>query len=327
MEVRSALTVGEPAGIGPDIVIQLVQHERAQQFFAIADPELLTERARQLGLPLHIDLLSQPTDECHRSASHLSILPVSLTTRCVPGQLSVENAHYVLECLRVAVQCCQEGAVHAMVTAPVQKSIMNDAGIAFSGHTEWLAEMTHTDHVVMLLVACNLRVALLTTHVPLREVADYITCDRLRRTVLILEQGLQRYFAIRAPRILVSGLNPHAGEGGHIGREEVEIISPCLQELRKQGLNLRGPLPADTLFNPKDLRQADAVLAMYHDQGLPVLKHRYFGRAVNVTLGLPFVRTSVDHGSALQLAGSGKSDWNSLHAALTCAQDMVHAAC
>jgi 4-hydroxythreonine-4-phosphate dehydrogenase len=279
----------------------------------VADPDLLLARARLLGLPLTVE--SDPTRPT-RAPGRLTVVPVDLQVPAVPGRLAVENAAYVLRTLELAADGCSSGTYRGMVTGPVQKSVINEAGIAFSGHTEFLCERSGVEDVVMLLVAGALRVALATTHLPLRKVPDSITRELLTRRLKILISGLRRRFGIDHPRILVAGLNPHAGESGHLGTEEIEVIAPVCEAARQAGHAVRGPLPADTLFTPGMLQDADAVLAMYHDQGLPVLKHAGFGEAVNVTLGLPFVRTSVDHGTALDLAGSGRARAGSLRAAL-----------
>ena len=286
----------------------------------IADKSLLQQRAAQLGIevPLHDYSPATPL-----AAGKLNVLHVPLARPVQAGKLDSVNAQYVLETLRRALQGCQSGEFSGMVTAPVHKGIINDAGIPFTGHTEFLAELTNTAQVVMMLATRGLRVALVTTHLPLREIADAITVERLERVTRILHADLQQKFGIAQPRILVCGLNPHAGEGGHLGHEEIDIIEPTLERLRQEGMDLRGPLPADTLFTPKYLEHCDAVLAMYHDQGLPVLKYKGFGAAVNVTLGLPIIRTSVDHGTALDLAGSGKIDTGSLHVALETAYQMA----
>ena len=311
-----AVTPGEPAGIGPDLVVTLAGAPREADWVAVADPELLLARARLLNVPLTVE--SDPARPA-RAAGRLTVVPVDLRVPVKPGHLDVDNAPYVLRTLEVAADGCLDGTWRGMVTGPVQKSVINDAGIAFSGHTEFLCERAGAGDVVMLLVAGGLRVALATTHLPLRAVPDAVTVELLRRRLDILIAGLQRRFAIDAPRILVAGLNPHAGESGHLGREELEVIGPVCDAARAAGHQVRGPLPADTLFTPDMLRDADAVLAMYHDQGLPVLKHVGFGEAVNVTLGLPFVRTSVDHGTALDLAGTGRARAGSLRAALALA--------
>ena len=322
LPLRLALTPGEPAGIGPDLVLQLAQRPQPLELVAIADPELLRARAQQLGLPLTLRTFDPATAPRAAAAGELTLLPVPLAAAVQAGRLDPANAPYVLETLRRAVDGCRDGSFAALVTGPVHKGVINDAGIPFTGHTEFLAERTATPRVVMMLATEGLCVALATTHLPLRAVADAITPALLTEVLTILHHDLRRRFAIAAPRILVCGLNPHAGEGGHLGREELEVIGPTLETLRAQGMQLIGPLPADTLFTPRHLAQADAVLAMYHDQGLPVLKYKGFGRAVNVTLGLPIVRTSVDHGTALDLAGSGRADTGSLECAIEVALQM-----
>lgn len=314
------ITPGEPAGIGPDLMVQLAQRPRAEDWVVVADPELLQERADQLGLPL---VVRTDLDAPAQAAGELTVDAVPLLERVVAGQLNPANARYVLTTLERAIDCCLSDAHCALVTGPVQKSVINEAGVPFSGHTELLAQRSQVDDVVMLLVADTLRVALATTHLALRDVPSAITKPLLKRRLMILHRELQQQFGIAQPRLLVAGLNPHAGEGGHLGQEEIETITPVCDELRAQGLQLQGPLPADTLFTPALLAQADAVLAMYHDQGLPVLKHVGFGQAVNVTLGLPFVRTSVDHGTALDLAGVGGADIGSMVAALHLASRLL----
>jgi 4-hydroxythreonine-4-phosphate dehydrogenase len=289
---------------------------------AIADPELLRERAARLGRALRLLPVDAEPPQQAAPAGSLYISPIELRSPAECGRLDPRNAGYVLDTLAHAVDGCVDGRYAAMVTAPVHKGVINDAGIAFTGHTEFLADRTG-GHPVMMLSCPGLRVALATTHLPLREVADAITTDRLRLVLQVLDRDLRSRFAIARPRILVCGLNPHAGEGGHLGREEVEIIEPMLQALRGEGMRLEGPLPADTLFTEPVLRGADAVLAMYHDQGLPVLKHKGFGQAVNITLGLPIVRTSVDHGTALDLAGRGQCHADSMIAAIETAMQMT----
>jgi 4-hydroxythreonine-4-phosphate dehydrogenase len=323
--VRIAVTPGEPAGIGPELMIMLAQEAQAHQLVAIADPSLLRARAQCLGLPLvvrELDLSQPPRSSV---AGELWVLPVNLAQTSVPGQLNRANAAYILQTLDAAIAGCARGDFAALVTGPVQKSVINDAGIAFSGHTEYLADKTATEKVVMMLATDGLRVALATTHLPLKDVAAAINRTELTQVIRILQRDLQQQFGIAQPRILVCGLNPHAGEGGHLGREEIDTIEPVLNTLRAEGMTLIGPLPADTLFTPKYLDRADAVLAMYHDQGLPVLKYKGFGQAVNVTLGLPIIRTSVDHGTALDLAGTGRADLGSLRTALAYALAMVQA--
>ncbi|AMK77594.1 MULTISPECIES: 4-hydroxythreonine-4-phosphate dehydrogenase PdxA [Methylomonas] len=319
---RIALTPGEPAGVGPDLCIQLAQQEQACQLIAIADPELLQQRAEQLGLPLTIQLFDIDQAVNKQQAGTITVLPINLSEPAICGRLNPANSRYVLETIRQATLGCMSGAFAGMVTGPVHKGAINDAGIPFSGHTEFIAELTGGTPVMMLATP-GLRVALATTHLPLSEVSAAITPDSLTTIIRLLDRDLRQRFAIDKPKILVCGLNPHAGESGHLGREEIDTIEPTLERLRCEGINLYGPLPADTLFTPKYLETADAVLAMYHDQGLPVLKYKGFGQAVNITLGLPIVRTSVDHGTALELAGTGKANLGSLRFALQTALDMI----
>ncbi|WP_409300576.1 4-hydroxythreonine-4-phosphate dehydrogenase PdxA [Pseudomonas sp. KCJK8993] len=321
---RFALTPGEPAGIGPDLCLLLAAQPQPHPLIAITSRDLLLERAAQLGVA--VTLL--PVDPEHlpdapAAAGSLYVWDTPLGKPVVSGQPDQANAAFVLQTLTRAGQGCLDGRFAGMITAPVHKGVINDSGIAFSGHTEFLADLTQTQQVVMMLATRGLRVALVTTHLPLRDIADAITPERLERVTRILHADLQQKFGIAQPRILVCGLNPHAGEGGHLGREEIDIIEPTLERLRQEGMDLRGPLPADTLFTPKYLEHCDAVLAMYHDQGLPVLKYKGFGAAVNVTLGLPIIRTSVDHGTALDLAGSGRIDTGSLQVALETAYQMA----
>jgi 4-hydroxythreonine-4-phosphate dehydrogenase len=319
-DCRIAITPGEPAGIGPDLLIKYCQQSRPYQLIAIANASLLEQRAKELGLTLTLHEFQNRLDIL--PAGHLYIDPVALDHPVIPGQLNPENSTYVLLCLHKAITGCTNHSYDALVTGPVNKAIINQAGFTFSGHTEFLAEHTNTTKVVMMLANKTLRVALATTHLPLSEVPLAITKDNLRQVLHILSNALQTQFGIHKPTILVCGLNPHAGEDGHLGREEIEIIQPALDELRQEGLNIIGPLPADTLFTPKNLKNADAVLAMYHDQGLPVLKYCGFGQSVNITLGLPMIRTSVDHGTALELAATGNIDTGSLHVAVTTAFEM-----
>jgi len=316
-----AITPGEPAGIGPDLVIQLAQKALPWPLVIIADPDLLIARAARLGLPLAIREYPHNQATTHIPGT-LNVLPVTLAQSCTCGRPDPANAGYVLDTLRSAVSSCQSGEFAAMVTGPVHKAVINEAGVAFSGHTEFLAELTHTPQVVMMLATPGLRVALATTHLPLSQISSAITPALLENIIRILQRDLQNRFGLPQPRILVCGLNPHAGEEGHLGREEIEIIEPVLTALRKEGFDLDGPLPADTAFTPARLEQTDAVLAMYHDQGLPVLKYRGFGQAVNITLGLPIIRTSVDHGTALDLAGSGRGHTGSLQMAIDTAVQM-----
>jgi 4-hydroxythreonine-4-phosphate dehydrogenase len=317
-----AITAGEPAGIGVDLCLQLAQHELAVPFVVLCDKHLLQQRAAQLKLSVQL----HDYDAQHQStapAGQLQVLHIPLATPAVAGVLNPANSSYVLEMLSRAAQGCQSGEFAAMVTAPVHKGVINDAGLPFTGHTEFLAEITHTPRVVMMLAGGGMRVALATTHLPLREVADSITGELLEQILTIMQHDLQYRFGIAQPRILVAGLNPHAGEGGYLGREEIDIMIPLLNKLRAQGMQVSEPLPADTLFTPHRLAQCDAVLAMYHDQGLPVLKHASFGRGVNITLGLPIIRTSVDHGTALDLAGSGRAEVGSLLEAINVAANMI----
>jgi 4-hydroxythreonine-4-phosphate dehydrogenase len=306
-----ALTPGEPAGIGPDLCAMLAQHPLRQHVVVIADPGLISSRATLAGTavePVEFNDANPPELALHQ----LLVLPVHTGKAVTPGKPEVANAAYVLQTLETAADGCLSGRFTGLVTGPVQKSLINDAGIAFSGHTEFLAERAGVPRVVMMLATEGLRVALATTHLPLAKVPAAISRETLTITIGILHHDLVEKFGISKPRILVAGLNPHAGEGGHLGHEEIDTIIPVIESLRNQGLDLTGPLPADTLFTPRHLDQADAVLAMYHDQGLPVLKYKGFGHAVNITLGLPFIRTSVDHGTALDLAGTGKADPGSL---------------
>jgi 4-hydroxythreonine-4-phosphate dehydrogenase len=322
---RLAITAGEPAGIGPDLCLMLAQQPASCERVVIADPQLLEQRAAQLGLRVELQPFDPDALPAAQAAGQLSVLPVSLAAECRPGELNRANAAYVLDTLRLAGAGALNGTFDAIVTAPVHKGIINDAGVPFSGHTEFFAEQTATEQVVMMLACPGLRVALATTHLPLRQVADAITGPLIERVMRILHNDLLSKFGIASPRILVCGLNPHAGENGHLGREELDVIIPALERLRAEGMHLIGPLPADTLFTPKHLDQADAVLAMYHDQGLPVLKHKGFGNAVNITLGMPIIRTSVDHGTALDLAGTGQANPGSLQVALDTAIQMIAA--
>ncbi|WP_375741173.1 4-hydroxythreonine-4-phosphate dehydrogenase PdxA [Pseudomonas boanensis] len=324
--LRFALTPGEPAGIGPDLCLLISRNAQAFPLIAIASRDLLEQRAVQLGLAINLIPVSAASwPDAPAEAGSLYVWDTPLRNTVSPGRLDKANAAYVLETLTRAGNGCLEGAFAGMITAPVHKGVINEAGIAFSGHTEFLAELTNTQQVVMMLATRGLRVALVTTHLPLKDVAAAITGERLMRVARILNRDLIDKFGIDRPRILVCGLNPHAGEGGHLGREEIEVIEPALEQLRSEGLDLIGPLPADTLFTPKHLEHCDAVLAMYHDQGLPVLKYKGFGAAVNVTLGLPIIRTSVDHGTALDLSATGKIDCGSLEVALETAYQMADA--
>jgi 4-hydroxythreonine-4-phosphate dehydrogenase len=317
------ITPGEPAGIGPDLIIKLCQEPMARPYVVVADPSLLETRAQELNLPVSIQEFGMEQEPLQMRAGCLQVMPVKMAAECVAGKLNPANASYVLETLEQATSACLNRKFAALVTGPVHKGCINQAGIQFSGHTEWLAARTETDKVVMMLATEGLKVALVTTHLPLSEVPKAISVAELQKTIRVLDGDLKKWFGIKAPRIMVCGLNPHAGEGGHLGREEVETIEPALDGLRKEGLDLSGPLPADTVFTTGLLMQADAILAMYHDQGLPVLKYKGFGNATNITLGLPIIRTSVDHGTALDLAGKGNVSTGSLETAISYAEHMV----
>ncbi len=320
---RVVITPGEPAGIGPDLVVQLAQRSWPVELVICADASVLEARAKTLNLPLTLLPYQAENAPLPQQAGTLTLLPVPLRTPVVPGQLSTENGHYVVETLARACDGCLSGEFAALITGPVHKGVINDAGVAFTGHTEFFEARSHSAKVVMMLATEELRVALATTHLPIKAVSDAITPELLREVIAILHHDLRTKFGIADPHVLVCGLNPHAGEGGHMGTEEIDTIIPVLDEMRAQGMNLSGPLPADTLFQPKYLDHADAVLAMYHDQGLPVLKYQGFGRGVNITLGLPFIRTSVDHGTALDLAGLGQADVGSFITALNLAIKMI----
>lgn len=321
-----AVSVGEPAGIGPDLVIQMAQQGFSAPLVCIADKNMLAERAALLGLSIElIDYFDELDLSVFNGLAQgaVVVLHVPLAAPCKAGTLDRTNARYVLSCLDLAIDGCLNGRFSGLVTGPLHKGVINDAGIAFSGHTEHLQMRCEVSKVVMMLASPRMRVALATTHVPLSRVAEAITRDSLREILTILIHDLQQKFGIAKPRILVAGLNPHAGEDGHMGREEIDIIRPVMAEFIAADAELLGPLPADTLFNKKYLADADAVLAMYHDQGLPVLKFDGFGESVNITLGLPMIRTSVDHGTALDLAGSGKADAGSFSTAIRLAHDMA----
>lgn len=320
---RVVITPGEPAGIGPDLVVQLAQRSWPVELVVCADATLLQDRATLLGLPLTLIPYVEGQQPAPQQAGSLTLLSIPLRTPVVPGQLSTDNGHYVVDTLVRACDGCLNGEFAALITGPVHKGVINDAGIPFTGHTEFFEERSHSPKVVMMLATEEMRVALVTTHLPIKAIPDAITPELLREIIGILHHDLQTKFGIEQPHVLVCGLNPHAGEGGHMGTEEIDTIIPVLEEMRAKGMNLSGPLPADTLFQPKYLDNADAVLAMYHDQGLPVLKYQGFGRGVNITLGLPFIRTSVDHGTALDLAGQGKADVGSFITALNLAIKMI----
>jgi len=324
---RIAMTAGEPAGVGAELIVRLAASDLAADLVAIADPGLLESAAKPLGVALDLTPYDASAAITSRAPHALRVASIPLAAPVAPGRLDTSNAKYVLDMLARAADGAASGEFDAIVTAPVHKGVINDAGVAFTGHTEFFAERAQCDVVMMLATerdgADALRVALATTHLPLNDVPRAITRESLARTLRILDADLRARFAIARPRIAVLGLNPHAGEGGHLGREEIEVIEPTLAALRAEGFDLRGPLPADTAFVPRQLAQFDAVLAMYHDQGLPTLKYAGFGHAVNVTLGLPYVRTSVDHGTALDLAGTGRADAGSLFAATRLALDLA----
>ena len=324
MTARIAITTGEPAGIGPELVVRLAQRPRSAHWIAIGDPALFDERAAALGVPLTVLPADGPCDAADAPGT-LRVAPVRLRAPARAGVLDPANAPYVLETLDAAVDGCLAARYDAMVTAPVHKAVIAGTGVPFTGHTEYLAERTGAGDVLMVLAAGALRVALVTTHLPLSEVPAAITRPRVARTLELFREGLAVRYGIAAPRILVAGLNPHAGEDGLLGREEIDVIGPVCEAARAAGADVVGPLPADTLFTPPRLADADGVLAMYHDQGLPVLKHVGFGEAVNVTFGLPIIRTSVDHGTALDIAGTGRADPGSLLAAIEAAEAMATA--
>ncbi len=324
---RLALSLGDPAGIGIDLILQLSQQMHCGHWLVFADPDVILARAKLLGLDIQLNVdpnhIKPPLTLTSPQTGCLAVVPVHCPQpKVIAGQLNPQHAPYVVEALRQACQACMDGVCDALVTGPVHKGVINQAGIPFSGHTEFLAEQTGTKQVVMMLATPDLRVALVTTHLPLRAVADAITKEKLNDVIQILHQGLKTQFKLAKPHIVVCGLNPHAGEDGHLGAEEQNIINPVLDKLRAQGLHITGAMPADTAFTRDNLTRVDAVLSMYHDQGLPVLKHQGFGRAINITLGLPIVRVSVDHGTALHLAGTGKANTGSLEYALALAEQL-----
>lgn len=322
---RILITPGDPAGIGLDLALEVLDHHTDVELVLICDPALLTARAAHLNRPmrlLEIDLADTPVPT---ESGVIKVVSVQAAVPAIPGHPDSRNSHYVIACLNLASDACQSGHADALVTGPINKAIINDAGIAFTGHTEHLQRRCGVEQVVMMLATGSLKVALLTTHLPLRDVPDAITKTRIDQILAILLTGLQQDFGLPRPRILVAGLNPHAGENGYLGKEESLIITPALDQWRAQGAAIIGPLPADTLFTEHWLSQSDAVLAMYHDQGLPVLKHAGFGQAVNITLGLPIVRTSVDHGTAYDLAGKGTCHSGSFLQAIAFARTMAHA--
>ena len=320
------VTAGEPAGIGPELCLAIAAAQDSPDFIVVSDARLMRERAKQLDIGIQINsLASSESDTWQAASGALAVLDVPFPTDVACGKPDPANASSLLDGLRLAVQGCRDGRFSALVTAPLAKNVINDAGIPFTGHTEFLAEISSARLPVMLLVAGDMRVALATTHMPLREVPDSLNAAGLRDVITILLAGLKSYFGIGAPEILVCGLNPHAGEHGHLGHEDRDIIAPVVREFREGGANIRGPVPADTAFTPM-AGHHDVILAMYHDQGLPVLKYAGFGHAVNITLGLPFIRTSVDHGTAFDIAGTGTADSGSLRAAMELARDIAEQA-
>lgn len=319
---RIALTSGEPAGIGPEICLAAARSTLPVELVCLADRGLLAERASQLGWPISLRDYN-PSAPQHPEPNTLTVLHHPLAAPSKPGQLDQRNGRYVLDLLDRAIKGTVSGEFAAIVTAPVHKGVINDAGVPFTGHTEYLAEHTGGATPVMLLAAPGMRVALATTHLPLKDVSAAITIDSLLQTATIMDNDLKKWWGIPAPRIAICGLNPHAGEGGYLGREELDVISPAIKLMRERGIQASGPLPADTAFVPQMLNQCDAVLAMYHDQGLPVIKHAGFERTVNITLGIPILRTSVDHGTALDLAGTGRADPRSLMAAIELASQII----
>lgn len=320
---RIAITPGEPAGIGPDLTIEIAQRDWPVELVVVACPELMLARAEQIGLPLTLTEYDENRPAVPQKAGSLTICPIATTEPPVAGELNPNNGMYVVETLRIASEKNISGEFDAIVTGPVHKGLINKAGIAFSGHTEYFASQANCSDVVMMLATEGLRVALVTTHIPLAYVSKAITHERLQKVARILNQDLKEKFGIEKPRIYACGINPHAGEDGHLGREEIEVMNPALEELKAEGMDIIGPLPADTIFQEKYLNDADAILSMFHDQGLPVLKYKGFGSSVNITLGLPFIRTSVDHGTALDLAGTSQADTGSFIEALKTAIDLA----
>ncbi len=313
------ISSGEPAGIGPDIVIQALQHPISGRLAVTGDPDLIQQRSTQLGIDTEISLVDDQSSIDSHEPGRIQVIPVALSAPVTAGELNPDNSRYVIDCIDQAVDLCQVHCFQGMVTAPVHKGVINDGGIRFSGHTEWIAERTRCAQPVMMLASDSLRVCLATTHLPLHQVPQNITRHGIKAVIEVMHSGISTLYGIPAPVIGVCGLNPHAGEGGHLGTEETTIIEPVLNRLRRKGLNLVGPLPADTIFTRQVSSALDGVLAMYHDQGLPVIKHSGFGTVVNITLGLPIIRTSVDHGTALDLAGTGTASETSLLSAINLA--------
>lgn len=324
MTKRIAITPGEPAGIGPDLVIAIAQQPWPVQLVIVGSKALLAQRAKQLNLPITLIDYDANLEATPQAKSTLTIVDIPLAEPTTAGTLNVNNGAYVVETLKVACDKNMSGEFDAIVTGPVHKGLINKAGVSFSGHTEYFASQANCSDVVMMLATKGLRVALVTTHIPLAYVAKAITFERLQKVTRILHQDLQSKFGIASPKIYACGINPHAGEDGHLGREEIDVMEPAFAELRNEGINIIGPLPADTIFQEKYLKDADAILSMYHDQGLPVLKYKGFGSSVNITLGLPFIRTSVDHGTALELAGTGEADSGSMIEAITNAINLAN---
>ena len=305
-----AFTPGEPSGIGPDIAIIYAQKAKKESLLVYCDPDVLINRAKNLNLPITLK------ESESKNASELSIYPIKTSNKVIPGRLNPANSNYVLETIKQATKDCLNGNCDGLLTGPVNKGVINESGIGFTGHTEFLAQLTNTTKTVMLLASDRLKVALATTHIPLTEVSKHITRDSLSQVISIINNNF-KYLGVKKPKILVCGLNPHAGENGYLGNEEITTILPVIKELNKVGYDLIGPVPADTAFTPESLTNVDVVLAMYHDQGLPVLKAQGFKKAANITLGLPFFRTSVDHGTAIELAGTGNISLGSFNTALS----------
>lgn len=321
---RLIITSGEPAGIGPDLIIKLPQLKHNYDLTVIGDPDLIEQRAKILSTSIKINIVSlNQSHQKQQNDNAINILPVRLNQTCVPGKLNVENARYVLKTLDLAIELCLAKHYDAVITSPIQKSIINDAGIRFSGHTEYFAERCNNAYPVMLLACPDLKVALVTTHLALREIPDAITKETIEKTIKIVIESMTNQFGIENPSVIVCGLNPHAGEVGHLGREEINIINPVIENFVKSGFNVLGALPADTAFRHELRQKTDVYICMYHDQGLPVLKTLGFGEAVNITLGLPIIRTSVDHGTALELAATGKAQCDSLFAAIEMADNIA----
>jgi len=320
---RLAITPGEPGGIGPDLVLQLAQQSHDFQMVAIADLEMLKQRAAKLNIDIQFKEYQADSTRLKHQPGQLEVLHTALPHSAECGQLNPDNALYILETLQIATQGCLSNEFDALVTGPIHKGIINEAGIPFTGHTEYLAEQCGNYTPVMMLATEQMRVALVTTHLPLADVSKAISKQSLKQVIEILHKDLQQRFGLEQPAIYICGLNPHAGENGYLGREEIDTIQPVINELQQQGLNLSDALPADTIFTQRYLEKADAILAMYHDQGLPVLKHSGFGKAVNITLGLPIIRTSVDHGTALELSGTGNADIGSFIYACQVADKMA----